>query len=160
MPDEGNEGDIVNDPKDPETDPESGTEGNNRGKNGQFKKKTKAKVKPAEPEPEGNDTDGGKTDPIDIAMELIELKTKLGDEVYNTFKDYPAEDRLKLLKAVDKAAPAAGRGKVIKGGNPPAPKEDKRQTILETNNSRLFFKDLKKGNSYGNISQRIRGKQK
>ena len=99
-----------------------------------------------------------------------ELKTKLGEDIYNDYKDYDLPIRVKnlqnIMKSVDKFE-REKKGSIDKTGEvktagdvpPPEPPKEKKpefKTLAELNNSKEFLRDMRQHSSYLEASKRIR----
>lgn len=99
-----------------------------------------------------------------------QLKTKLGDEIYETYKDYDLPERIKLMQSImksvekftsEKKGPIDKTGEVKDAGGvpPPEPPKEKKpefKTLAELNNSKEFLRDMQKHSSYLEASKRFR----
>lgn len=133
---------------------------------GRFKKKTtkpKKEEEVVETEPE---TPSENDDEDDVLMEEIalDLKKQLewSDEIYNAYDEFTVRQKVKMMRTIIKTQSAetdnTGRGDVKTGASAPAPKDTKIPTLLEKNNSKLYFADLRGKTSYLKLGERFRGR--
>ena len=106
-------------------------------------------------------TESPKDDPLYVELDA-ELKAKLGDDLYNDYKDYPIKERVGLLRSLDKSLEKAKKMKeeIEKGKEdkpkpeasnpvaPPAPHKVKPKTVLEQNNKDTYFDSLRDQTSF------------
>ena len=103
-----------------------------------------------------------------------QLKEKLGDEIYDDYKDYSLPERIKHMQTVIKSVERFEREKKktidktkeTKKDAPPASTDGKdkikyvqSKTLADINSEREFQIDIKKGSGFLAASQKLRGKQ-
>lgn len=86
-----------------------------------------------------------------------EYKSKLGDGVYNDYKDYPLKERVKMLRAILKGIEKVKPIEEAKNpATPPANATNKNQkpkTLLELNNKDVMFEKFQSQTSFANRAQ-------
>jgi len=97
-----------------------------------------------------------KKEPDDPLMKELdsELKSKLGDEIYKDYANYPIKERVVMLRAISKGIDKV-KGIKTEANNPatpPAPTKNKPKTILEMNDKETVFANLQNQTSFANKS--------
>lgn len=134
-----------------------------RTSTGRFTKKT---TKPKKEENEEEIIEEEPSENDDMLLEEIaqDLKKELGlsDEVYKTYDEFTVRQKVQMMRTIIKTQSAetdnTGRGEAKTGASAPAPKDTKIPTLLEKNNSKLYFNDLRGKTSYLKLGERFRGR--